>query len=80
MESNYYEHERQVREFLEACEREDGDRYRAVCAKYPVLSASKRKAVRRKETSVGLLGLCPSRISIAVGARNGVESIYQDDQ
>ena len=74
------EHEQQVQEFFAACEADDEERFHEVCAKYPVQSHSRKKTVRRREITVGLLGLCPSRVSLGTATRFNVESIYQDEQ
>lgn len=81
MENNpFYEHERQVQEFLSKCRDEDEDRYNEVCEKYPVQTASRKKTVRRREVTVGLLGLSASRVSLGTATRYNVESVYQDEQ
>lgn len=80
MEYNeFYEHERQVQEFLEKCKCDDEERYDAICEKYPVQSASRKKTVRRREITVGLLGLCPSRVALSTASRHDVESVYTDE-
>ena len=43
---------------------------------YPILTQAKHKRNRRREQSVGLLGLQPARIDEATSANSGYESIY----
>ena len=44
--------------------------------KYPIITRSKHKRNRRREVSVGLLGLQPSRIDESTADESGFESIY----
>lgn len=74
-----YNHEQQVEAFLQSCREEDEDHYKQVCDKYPVQTRERTRLVRKREITVGLLGLSPSRISLGTATRNDLESIYQDE-
>lgn len=79
MEKNFYEHEKQVQEFLDTCKERDEEGFNEICEKYPVQSFSRKKTVRRREITVGLLGLSASRISLGTASRHNLESIYNDE-
>lgn len=64
--------------FLAKCAEEDPEKFAEVCAKYPTISSNQNYAIRRREVTVGLLGLQPSHISAEVARRNGFESVYDE--
>ena len=76
---NIHEHYAMVDEFFAKCAEEDPERYAEVCDKYPTITANQHRAIRRRERTVGLLGLQPAHIPANVALRNGLESIYESD-
>lgn len=57
-------HHEQVREFLEKCKEENPEEYERICSKYPVVSSRRISSIKRREATVGLLGLMPARITM----------------
>ena len=57
-------HHEQVRDFMEKCKQENPEEYERVCSKYPVVSSRRISSIKRREATVGLLGLMPARISL----------------
>ena len=55
-------HEERVRDFMKECKEQRPEEYQDVCEKYPVQSRLRKLVVYRREHTVGLLGLSPSRI------------------
>lgn len=76
--NNNYQHEIDVQEFFQRMKEQDYDMYKSVADKYPVQDRSRAAVVRRREITVGLLGLSPSRISIQTADRNNTESIHSN--
>lgn len=78
-EQMIYNHEEEVERFLQEKQEENPKQYQDVCQKYPVHTRGRARTVRRREITVGLLGLSPSRVSLGTAMKNGVESEYQDE-
>lgn len=76
---NTYNHEQEVEKFFAEQKEKDPERYKEVCEKHPVHSRGRARIVRRREITVGLLGLSPSRISLSTAVKNNIESEYQDE-
>jgi hypothetical protein len=64
-----------VREFFAKCREDDPERFEEVCSKYPVVSARRINAVKRRESTVGLLGLQPSRIPLRTAIEYDLDSV-----
>ena len=75
---NAHEHFAMVDAFMQQCAEEDPEKFAEVCAKYPTITSNQNYAIRRREVSVGLLGLQPSHISAEVARRCGFESVYEE--
>lgn len=73
-------HEERVRDFMQKCREERPEDYEHVCKKYPVQSRLRKLVVYRREQTVGLLGLAPSRISLAVAEKNDMEPIFSGSE
>lgn len=73
-------HEERVHKFLTECKQNNAENYQKVCDKYPVQSRLRKAVVRKREITVGLLGLSPSRISPAVAQQNDMETIFVSDE
>ena len=73
-------HEERVRDFMKQCKAERPEEYEQVCEKYPVQSRVRKLIVYRREQTVGLLGLSPSRISLAVAEKHSMEPIYSGSE
>lgn len=73
-------HEERVHAFLKECKENDREGFEKVCDKYPVQSRLRKSVVRKREITVGLLGLSPSRISPAVAQQNDMETIFVNDE
>lgn len=73
-------HEERVRDFMRECREQRPEEYDDVCEKYPVQSWLRRRAVYKREQTVGLLGLSPSRISLAVAERNDMEPLFSNSE
>jgi hypothetical protein len=69
-----YDHEAEVEAFFRQKQEEDPEKYREVCDKYPTQTHARQRVVRRREVTVGLLGLSPSRISLSNAIKYGMES------
>lgn len=76
--SDYFEHSQTVNKFFEECRRTDPVRYATVCAKYPVMSNKRISLVKKRECSVGLLGLQPSAIPIEISSKYEALVEYED--
>ena len=48
-------HDRNVKEFLRKCQKEDPERFKEVTQKYPVLSITKMKTIQDREVSLSFL-------------------------
>jgi hypothetical protein len=72
-------HEEAVAAFFAEQQQCNTEQYNEVCEKYPVQTYARSKVVRRRETTVGLLGLSPSRISLGTATRYDIESEYQGE-
>jgi hypothetical protein len=73
-------HEERVRDFLNECKEDDCEQFKEVCEKYPVQSRLRKRIIRHREVTVGLLGLSPSRIPISVAERNDMETLFMNDE
>jgi hypothetical protein len=71
-------HQELVREFLEKKALENPEEYDRVCSKYPVVSARRIAAIHRREATVGLLGLLPSRINLSTAKQYDMESEIEE--
>lgn len=65
--------------FLEVKANEDPARYRELAEKYPTISRMKHRRIRRRERTVGLLGLEAAYITPSEANRTGYESIYTSE-
>jgi len=72
--SNQREHHRLVEEFLRMKRDEDPETFAEIAEKYPTLSFDQWKRTQHRERAVGLLGLEPSDIPVAVALEYGLES------
>lgn len=73
-------HEQLVYDFMKKCKEENPKTYDEVCREYPVQSRLRKRTIRKREITVGLLGLSPSRISPAVAQQNDMETIYVNEE
>jgi hypothetical protein len=73
-------HEERVRDFLNECKEDDCENFKEVCDRYPVQSRLRKRIIRNREVTVGLLGLSPSRIPISVAERNDMETLFMNDE
>lgn len=72
-------HEKNVRDFFEKCKRENPELLREVSEKYPVITRDKRRTQRRREHTVGLLGLQPANLPVSIAFEYGYESVYNKE-
>lgn len=73
---NTYNHEKEVREFFKKCQEESPEKTQEVFRKYPTLSTTKTRRIRKREDKVGLLGLQPSTLPIDVAFELGYDSVF----
>lgn len=73
------QHHAMVNAFFEEVRRTDPERWQAVAGEHVVLTATRWRAIRRRERVVGLLALAPSHIAPSVAEQYGYESAYEGE-
>lgn len=75
---NNYSHEEQVYAFLKSIKESNPETYEQYSEKYPILSATRIRRLRRRERCVGLLGLQPVNLPSSILSKYNMEGIHEE--